>query len=68
MHEDLIRRDDIDRFHESRKEGKRGLASIEERVDPSIRLEDYIEKRGRRTKYSHQKQYGQHEDQQNDNN
>ena len=28
----------------SRKEGERGLASIEDSVDPSIQLEDYIEK------------------------
>ena len=38
-------RDDIDRLYVSRKEGGRGLASIEDSVDTSIqRLEDYIEK------------------------
>ncbi len=38
-------RDDVDRLYVSRKEGGRGLASIEDSVDASIqRLEDYIEK------------------------
>ena len=50
-------RDDVDRLYVSRKEGGRGLASIEDNVDASIRLED-----------SHQKRYWQHGDQQNDNN
>ena len=37
--------DDVDRLYVSRKEGGRGLASIEDTVDASIqRLEDYIEK------------------------
>ena len=37
--------EDIDRLYVSRKEGGRGLASIEDSVDASIRqLEDYIEK------------------------
>ena len=37
--------DDVDRLYASRKEVGRGLASIEDSVDPSIqRLEDYIEK------------------------
>ena len=41
-------RDDVDRLYVSRKEGKRGLASIEDTVDASIqRLEDYIEKHER---------------------
>ena len=40
MHKALHPRDDVDR-----KEGGRGLASIEDSVDASIqRLEDYIEK------------------------
>ena len=44
-HEALHPRDDIDRLYVSRKEGRRGLASIEDSVDVSIRwLEDYIEK------------------------
>ena len=39
-------RDDIDRLCVSRKNGGRGLASIEDSVDALIqRLEDYIEKK-----------------------
>ena len=45
MHKALYPRDDVDRQYFSRKEGGRGLASIEDSVDPSIqRLEDYIQK------------------------
>ena len=45
MHKALHPRDDIDRLYVSRKEGGRGLASIEDSVDASIQqLEDYIEK------------------------
>ncbi len=45
MHKALHPRDDIDRLYESRKEGGRGLSSIEDSVDASIqRLEDYIGK------------------------
>ena len=45
MHKALHPRNDIDRLYVSRKEGGRGLASIEDRVDALIqRLEDYIEK------------------------
>ena len=45
MHKALHPRDDIDRLYVSRKEGGRGLASIEDIVDASIqRLEDYVEK------------------------
>ena len=41
-------RDDVDRLYVSRKEGGRGLASIEDTVDSSIqRLEDSIEKHER---------------------
>ena len=48
MHKALHPRDDIDRLYVSRKEGRRGLASIEDSVDASIqRLEDYIEKHER---------------------
>ena len=44
MHKALHPRDDVDRPYVSRKEGGRGLASIEDRVDASIqRLEDYIQ-------------------------
>ena len=39
--------DDIDRLYVSRKEGGRGLASIEDNIDASIQwLEDYKEKHG----------------------
>ena len=45
MHKVLHPRDDVDRLYVSRKEGGRGLASIEDSVDASTRrLEDYIEK------------------------
>ena len=45
MHKALHPRDDVDRLYVSRKEGGRGLASIEDSVDASIqRVEDYIEK------------------------
>ena len=44
MHKALHPRDDVDRLYVSRKEGRRGLASIKDNVDASIqRLEDYIE-------------------------
>ena len=47
MHKALHPRHDVDRLYVSRKEGGRGLASIEDSVDASIqRLEDYIEKHG----------------------
>ena len=43
MHKALHPRDDADRLYVSRKEGGRGLASIEDSVDASIqRLEDYM--------------------------
>ena len=45
MHKALHPWDDVDRLYVSRKEGGRGLASIEDSVDASIqRLEDYIQK------------------------
>ena len=48
MHKTLHPRDDVDRLYVSRKEGGRGLASIEDTVDASIqRLEDFIEKHER---------------------
>ena len=48
MHKALHPRDDVDRLYVSRKEGGRGLASIEDIVDASVqRLEDYIEKHER---------------------
>ena len=46
MHKTLHPRDDVDSLYVSRREGRRGLASIENSVDASReRLEDYIEKR-----------------------
>ena len=49
MHKALHPRDVVDRLHVSRKEGGRGLASIEDSVDPSIqRFEDYIGKHERK--------------------
>ena len=48
MHKALHPRDDVDRRYVSRKQGRRGLASIEDTVDASIqRLEDYLEKHER---------------------
>ena len=48
MHMALHPRDDVDRLYVSRKEGGRGLASIEDSVDASIqRLKDYIQKHER---------------------
>ena len=45
MQKALHSRDDVDRLYVSRKEGARGLASIEDSVNASIQqLEDYIEK------------------------
>ena len=45
MHKALHPRDDVDRLYVPRKEGGRGLASIEDSVDTSMqRLKDYIEK------------------------
>ena len=48
MHKVLHPRDDIDRQYVSRKEGGKGLASIEDSIDASIQqLEDYIGKHER---------------------
>ena len=45
MYKALHPREDVDRLYVSRKEGGRGLASIEDNVDASIQgLEDYIQK------------------------
>ena len=45
MHKELYPRDDVDRLYVLRKEGERGLASIEDSVHTSIQgLKDYIEK------------------------
>ena len=46
MHKALHPRDDVDRLYVPRKEGERGLTSIEDSDDASIqRLENYIQKR-----------------------
>ena len=48
MHKALHARDDVDRLYVQRKEGGRGLASIEDSVDTLIQLlEDNIEKHER---------------------
>ena len=45
MHKALHPRDDVDRLYVSRKEGGRGLTSIEDNIDALIQqLEDYIHK------------------------
>ena len=45
MHKALHPRNDVDSLYVSRKDGGRGLTSIEDNVDASIQsLEDYIEK------------------------
>ena len=55
MHKALHPRDDVDKLWALRKEGGKGLASIKDSIDASIRrLEDYIVKTQRRTDYSHQ--------------
>ena len=49
MYKALHPRDDVDRLYVFKKEGGRGLASIEDSVDASIQqLEDNIEKHERR--------------------
>ena len=49
MQKALHPRYDVDRLYVSRREGGRGLASIEDSVDTSIqRLKDYIENHGGR--------------------
>ena len=47
MHKALHQRDDVNRLYVWRKEGGRGLASIEDSVEASIqRLEDYTKHGG----------------------
>ena len=49
MYKALHPRDDIDRLYMLRKEGGKGIVSIQDNVDNLIqRLEDYIKKRRRR--------------------
>ena len=44
MHKALYPRDDVDKLYVSRKEGRRGLTSIEDSV--AALIQDYIEKLG----------------------
>ena len=51
MDKALHHTDDVDRLYVSRKEGRRGLVSIQDRIDASIqRLEDYMKPRKRNGK------------------
>ena len=64
MHKALHPSDDKDRPYVSRKAGGRGLVSIDDSVDKSIRrLEDYI-KRAKNSNYSDQTQRTPYNDQQ----
>ena len=64
MYKALYPRDDVNRLYVSRKDGERGLASIEDSIDATT--PGLHRKARRRTDYSHQKGYWQLEDQQND--
>ena len=69
MHKALHPRHDIDWLYSSRKKGGKGLTSIKKerwRIDTTTRR--LHRKAWRKTDYSHQKQYWQHEDPQNGNN
>ena len=66
MHKALPPRDDVDRLYVSRKEGERGLTSIEDSIDASTRRKNT--KTRWRTDYSHQKGYWWHDGQRDDNN
>ena len=68
MHKALHPRDDVDRLYFSRKEGGRGLASIEYSIDAPIKRLRLYTKIRRRTHYSHQTRNWEHDEQQNDNN
>ena len=64
MHKVLYMRDDIDRLFVSRKEERKGLISIEDSIDESIRgLENYVKREQKKTNFSDQKQHRQHNDQ-----
>ena len=65
LHKALYPRDDAGRLYVSRKEGGRGLASIEDSVDASIQFDDYTEKHRRGLITAIKKRYWQHDDQQN---
>ena len=54
MHKALHPKDDVDRLYVLRKEGRKGLTSVEDNVDAWIkRLEDYIQKCREITVFSH---------------
>ena len=65
-HKALPSRDDIDRLYVSRKEGRRGLISIENSI--AMTTQRLHKKEQRKANYSDQKQHEQHKDQQNNNN
>ena len=67
MHKELHTRDNVDWLYVSRKEGGRGLASIEECWSINSTTWE-LHRKTQRTGYSHQKWYWLHDDQQNDNN
>ena len=62
MHKALHTRDDVDRLYVRRKEGQRGLFNKEDSVDASIQQFENLHRKTRRTDYSHQKRYRQHDD------
>ena len=58
MHKSLYHSDNVNRFYVSKKEGRKGLACIEDSVDASIqRLKDYKKKRGGRLITAIRKKY-----------
>ena len=68
MHKALHPRDNVDRLYVSRKEGERGLTSIENTIDASIQwVEEYIKKVQRKIYYRDQKQYKQRKHQRDKN-
>ena len=69
MHKALHSRDDVERLYVSRKEGGRGLASIEDSIDASIQwLEEYIQKHEGGLITVTRNDYWEDDEQQNDNN
>ena len=57
IHKSLHPTDDVDRLYGSRKEGGRGLTSIQDNIDASKqRLDDFMKKARKKTDYSYQKQ------------
>ena len=69
MHKALHPRNDIERLYPSRKEGKRGHASIPDNVNSSIRgLKDNPPKKESKQRKFNDSGQKQHKRQQNDNN